>query len=39
MMRKISVALAGAAVLAVVGGIALRADEFTKQDQERWEKE
>ena len=39
MKRKIAVALAGAVVLAVVGGIALRADEFTKKDQERWEKE
>jgi len=39
MIRKVSVALAGALVLAVVGGIALRADEFTKKDQERWEKE
>lgn len=39
MIRKISVALAGAAVLAVAFGIALRADEFTKKDQERWEKE
>jgi len=39
MKRKIAVALAGAVVLAVVGGIALRADEFTKKDQERWEQE
>jgi thiosulfate dehydrogenase len=39
MKRKIAAALATAVVLAVVGGIAIRADEFTKQDQERWEKE
>jgi cytochrome c len=39
MIRKVSVALAGAIVLAAVGGIALRADEFTKKDEERWEKE
>ena len=39
MKRKIAVALAAAVVLAVVGGIATRADEFTKKDQERWEKE
>ena len=39
MKRRVAVALAAAAVLAVVGGIAIQADEFTKQDQERWEKE
>ena len=39
MKRKIAVALAAAAVLAVVGGIAIQADEFTKKDQERWEKQ
>ena len=39
MNRKIAVALAVAVVVAVVGGIAIRADEFTKKDQERWEKE
>jgi thiosulfate dehydrogenase len=39
MKRKIAVALAAAVVLAVVGGMAIRADEFTKKDQERWEKE
>ena len=39
MKRKIVVALAAAVVVAVVGGIAVRADEFTKKDQERWEKE
>ena len=39
MKRKIAVALAAAGVLAVVGGIAIQADEFTKKDQERWEKE
>ena len=35
MKRKI----AAAVVAAVVGGIAIQADEFTKKDQERWEKE
>jgi cytochrome c len=39
MKRKIAVALAAAVVLAVVGGIAIQADEFTKKDQDRWEKE
>jgi cytochrome c len=39
MMRKTAVAVAGAVVLAVVGGLALHADEFTKRDQERWERE
>jgi len=39
MKRKITVAVAAAVVLAVVGGIGIRADEFTKKDQERWEKE
>jgi thiosulfate dehydrogenase len=39
MKRKIVVALAAAVVLAVVGGIAIQADEFTQKDQERWEKE
>ena len=39
MKRKIAVALAAAVVLAVVGGIAIQADEFTKNDQDRWEKE
>ena len=39
MNRRIAVALAAAVVLAVVGGIAIQADEFTKKDQERWEKE
>jgi thiosulfate dehydrogenase len=39
MKRRIAMALAAAAVLAAAGGIAIRADEFTKQDQERWEKE
>jgi len=39
MKRTVAVALAAAVVLAVVGGIAIQADEFTKQDQERWEKE
>ena len=35
MKRKI----AAAVVAAVVGGIAIQADEFTKKDQDRWEKE
>jgi thiosulfate dehydrogenase len=39
MKRKIAVAVAAAVVLALVGSIGIRADEFTKQDQERWEKE
>ena len=39
MKRKIATALAVVVVLAVASGIALRADEFTKADQERWEKE
>ena len=39
MQRKITVALAAAVALAVVGGITIQADEFTKKDQERWEKE
>jgi cytochrome c len=39
MKRKIAVALAAAVALAVGGGIGSRADEFTKKDQERWEKE
>ena len=39
MKRKNAVALAAAAVLVVVGGIAIQADEFTKKDQERWEKQ
>jgi thiosulfate dehydrogenase len=39
MKRKIGVVLAAAVVLAVAFGIASQADEFTKKDQERWEKE
>jgi cytochrome c len=39
MKRKITVVLAAVVVVAVVGGIATRADEFTQKDQERWEKE
>ncbi len=39
MKRKIAVVLAAVVVVAVVGGIATRADEFTQKDQERWEKE
>jgi cytochrome c len=39
MKRKIAVALAAAVVVAVVGGITIRADEFTQKDQERWQQE
>jgi thiosulfate dehydrogenase len=39
MKRKIGLAAAAAVVLALVGGIGAGADEFTKKDQERWEKE
>jgi thiosulfate dehydrogenase len=39
MRSRIAIVLAVAVVLAAVGGIAIRADEFTKKDQERWEKE
>ena len=39
MKRKIAHALAAALARAVAGGLAVRADEFTKKDQERWEKE
>jgi len=39
MSRKIAVTLAAAVVVAAVGGLAIRADEFTKKDMERWEKE
>jgi cytochrome c len=39
MKRNIAVALAATVVVALIGGITIRADEFTKKDQERWEKE
>jgi cytochrome c len=39
MKRKLAVALTTALALAVVSGISIQADEFTKKDQERWEKE
>lgn len=39
MKRNIAVALAVAVALTAVGGIGLRADEFTKKDQERWQQE
>jgi len=39
MKTKIAGALAAAAVVAVALGSTIRADEFTKKDQERWEKE
>jgi len=37
--KTTAMAVAAAAVLAGLGGITIRADEFTKVDQERWEKE
>ena len=40
MPNRIAVAACGAvAVAAIVGSLAVRADEFTKEDQERWQKE
>ena len=40
MSKKLLVATcAAAAVVAVVGGLGARADEFTKQDLQRWERE
>jgi cytochrome c len=39
MKRKIAVALAAGVALALASGVGSRADEFTKKDQERWEKE
>jgi cytochrome c len=39
MKKKIAAALTAAVVVAVVGGLSLRADEFTTKDQERWQKE
>lgn len=40
MSRKIAAfVLAAAALAAIAGGIAVRADEFTKEDLARWEKE
>jgi thiosulfate dehydrogenase len=39
MNRKIAALGVAAVVAAVVGGAGLGADEFTKKDQERWEKE
>jgi len=37
--KTTAMAVAAAAVLAGLGGITIRADEFTQKDQERWEKE
>ena len=37
--KTTAMAVAAAAVLAALGGITIRADEFTQKDQERWEKE
>ena len=40
MKRKTTaMAVAAAAILAALGGMTIRADEFTNKDQERWEKE
>jgi thiosulfate dehydrogenase len=39
MKRKLAVAITTAVALAVVGGISIQADEFTKKDQERWQNE
>jgi thiosulfate dehydrogenase len=39
MNPKILTAMAGALVLAVIGGLPGVADEFTKKDAERWQKE
>jgi cytochrome c len=40
MPKRIAVAACGAvAVAAIVGSLAVTADEFTKEDQERWQKE
>jgi thiosulfate dehydrogenase len=39
MKRKIAACVGAAAVVAVAFGITAGADEFTKKDQERWEKE
>ena len=37
--KTTAMAVAAAAVLAALGGISIRADEFTQKDQERWQKE
>lgn len=40
MFRKLTiVAFAAAVAASAVGGLAIRADEFTKADEERWQKE
>lgn len=39
MYRRIAGLVLAAVVVAVVGGIGARADEFTKEDLERWENE
>jgi cytochrome c len=40
MTRKMAaVALAAVVTAAVLAGLAIRADEFTKKDEERWQKE
>lgn len=37
--KAAAVALAAALVVAAVGGMSIRADEFTQKDQERWQQE
>lgn len=40
MSRKLTIVALGAALAALaVGGMTIRADEFTKKDQERWQNE
>jgi cytochrome c len=40
MSRKLTIVAIGAGVVALaVGSMAIRADEFTKQDEERWQQE
>jgi cytochrome c len=40
MPKRVAVAACGVvAVAAIVGSLVVRADEFTKEDQERWQKE
>jgi cytochrome c len=40
MSRKLTIVAIAAGVTAVaVGGLSIRADEFTRQDEERWQKE
>ena len=39
MKSKIAGALAAAVAVVVCGGVVIHADEFTKKDEERWQKE